>query len=42
MNGSHAMVSSLPTWPAIQAAACDRTAPAPPEDLADALTGNWR
>src|SRR5271166_443952 len=42
MNGSHAMVSSLPTWPAIQAAACDRTVPTPPEDLADPLRGNWR
>jgi hypothetical protein len=28
MDGSHAMVSSPPTWPAIQAATCDRTAAA--------------
>ena len=41
MNGSHAIVSWLPTWPAIQAAACDRTVPTPPEDLADPLRGNW-
>jgi hypothetical protein len=41
MGGSHAMVYSLPSWPAIQAAACDRTVPAA-EDLTGPLAGDGR